>query len=104
MKLDLKPEEKMLNFSLLSPDGLKDTALTIDTIIPITPFDYREMHKVCYFVILSFSGESHLLSSILIWCMPIPIRMKCLSLINSVIGAEKELIILYLVLKTPTMN
>ena len=54
MNLDLKPDEKMLQFSFLDADGLKETALTIDTIIPITPFDYRECHRVRSVMILAF--------------------------------------------------
>ena len=46
MNMDLFEELKVLKFSILRADGLYKTYFYIDSIIPITPYDYRETHRV----------------------------------------------------------
>ncbi len=57
MNMELYPESKSLKMALLKADGLFDTFIDVASIIPITPFDYREVHRVLSFVSLICFGS-----------------------------------------------
>eukprot|EP00831_Metopus_contortus_P006404 TRINITY_DN12441_c0_g1_i4.p2 TRINITY_DN12441_c0_g1~~TRINITY_DN12441_c0_g1_i4.p2 ORF type:complete len:132 (+),score=23.51 TRINITY_DN12441_c0_g1_i4:219-614(+) len=45
MKMDLLPESKHLKLEVLKADGLYTRLMDLSAVIPITPFDYREVHS-----------------------------------------------------------
>ena len=53
MKMDLHPKSKNLKLSILKADGLFDIFMDVNAIIPLTPFDYRELHNVALILIVT---------------------------------------------------
>ncbi len=46
MKMDLHLPSNYLRLSFLRADGLFETYTDLQSVIPVTPFDYRNAHRV----------------------------------------------------------